>query len=331
MSSVRTQSILNIVDADRPDFPRYTSNPIAEAAHTGAERQRYSWESRESSSQGQISTKETDVRHYSITSRSNPITQVTPMAHEVHGDQTLGNSSPGRRNTRESLGLKTQYIEASPSICASEHGIDGYDPAAEETPPWALASDSTAPVSHYSVNRGSLDISASGPSGRGNHSRHNTWHHRIGQECPTFSYRRGTVRSRRGPPPTPLLLNKPTKTIIVQAEPSPLESPEHALGMIEEQLQKLERASRTSSLAEQQRMTLIADLEKEMGLQENHWQNLRHTIVRDSLSTVHLSPVPDLPTRVPSWMAIQERRSRHLTDSVANSSEHSESVAPGTV
>ncbi|KFH45950.1 hypothetical protein ACRE_032600 [Hapsidospora chrysogenum ATCC 11550] len=328
MSSVRTQSILNIVDTDRSHFPQYTSNPVAEAAHTGTERHRYSWESWESSSQGQSSTSETDVRPSSIPSRSDPITQVTPMVPEVHGGQTLGHSSPGQPRTGESLVLKTHYIEASPSIDASGEGIDGYGPAAEMTPSEALASDSTAPVSHYPNSRGFTDNSESGPSGRGNHTGHNAWHHRIGQECPTFSYRRGTVRSRRGPPPTPLLLNKPNKTIIVQAEPSPLESPEHALGMIEAQLQKLERASRTSSLAEQQRMTLIADLEKEMGLQEDHWQNLRHTIVRDSLSTLHLSPVPDMPTRVPSWVAIQERRSRHLADSVANSSEHSESVAP---
>lgn len=138
--------------------------------------------------------------------------------------------------------------------------------------------------SKQSASQQTKDSTAAG------HTRPGPWKSRLGQECSTFSTRRGALGSRRGPPPTPLLLNTPSHATMVRLEPSPLESPSHALEMIEEQLRQLETESQTSNVDERQRMTLIADLEKEMGLQEDHWYNMRHTILRDSLSTVNMSP-----------------------------------------
>lgn len=121
------------------------------------------------------------------------------------------------------------------------------------------------------------------------------WHRRVGEECPSFSDRGQTVRPRKVPPPAPLLLNRTNLVpMAVQAEVSPLESPEHALAMIQEQLRKLEDPGRESASSGQgERMTLLADLETELGQQEHQWQGLRGTLmVRDSQST--LGATPDL-------------------------------------
>ncbi|RYO75277.1 hypothetical protein DL766_003285 [Monosporascus sp. MC13-8B] len=118
------------------------------------------------------------------------------------------------------------------------------------------------------------------------------FHRRVGDECPTFS-RRYRTRSRKMPPPAPLLLNGKggKKAIIIQStEPSPLDSAEDTSKMIEEQLQKLERANKESVRNERERMTLLHTLELEMGQQENKWQALQLNIKRDSVSTVETSP-----------------------------------------
>ncbi|RYP81349.1 hypothetical protein DL770_005940 [Monosporascus sp. CRB-9-2] len=118
------------------------------------------------------------------------------------------------------------------------------------------------------------------------------FHRRVGDECPTFS-RRNRTQSRKMPPPAPLLLNGKggKKAIIIQStEPSPLESPIDACQMIEEQLQKLKQANEESVRNERERMTLLHNLELEMGQQENKWQTLQLNIKRDSASTVKTSP-----------------------------------------
>ncbi|KAM7207328.1 hypothetical protein V8F20_002390 [Naviculisporaceae sp. PSN 640] len=128
------------------------------------------------------------------------------------------------------------------------------------------------------------------------------WHHRVGDECPKFSTRMQRTKSRKGPPPTPLLLNGSStkKPVYVQAEPSPMESPGQALHQIQEQLKKLDEPARQDT---PQRIALLENLEKEMGLQENHWQEMKHDLARDSLSSVQTSSSP----------AVQEVK----TDSVA--------------
>ncbi|KAK3332052.1 hypothetical protein B0T19DRAFT_397853 [Cercophora scortea] len=119
------------------------------------------------------------------------------------------------------------------------------------------------------------------------------WHRRVGDDCLTFSGRKAKTRSRKMPPPTPLLLNAITSknTVIIQAEPSPLESPEHALREIQAQLQKFEEPDTDCPNSETQRIALLENLEKEMGLQEDHWQEMKHDLGRDSLSSIRtMSP-----------------------------------------
>lgn len=119
------------------------------------------------------------------------------------------------------------------------------------------------------------------------------WHRRVGDECPTFSNRKDNlnVRSRQMCPPTPLLLHSPasnnmTAVFIAAAEPSPVESPDQALLKIQEQLLRFEQPDRNSMGSQNgQRIALLENLEKEMGLQENRWHEMQHNLGRDSVSS----------------------------------------------
>ncbi|KAK3381547.1 hypothetical protein B0H63DRAFT_416347 [Podospora didyma] len=118
-----------------------------------------------------------------------------------------------------------------------------------------------------------------------------SWHRRVGDDCPTFSEK---ARSRKMPPPSPLTLNTFTKknTVIIHTEPSPFESPEQALQKIQAQLKELEKADRNSLESPTRRLALLENLEKEMGVQQDHWQEMKHDIGRDSLSSIQTtSPV----------------------------------------
>jgi hypothetical protein len=119
--------------------------------------------------------------------------------------------------------------------------------------------------------------------------RASQWHRRVGDDCPTFSERKEKTRSRKMPPPTPLLLNAGSNKnamIIHTAEPSPIESPEQALQQIQAQLKKFEQPNRDSGENQGQRLALLENLEKEMGLQENHWHEMQHDLGRNSMSSV---------------------------------------------
>ncbi|KAK1590570.1 uncharacterized protein LY79DRAFT_488104, partial [Colletotrichum navitas] len=120
------------------------------------------------------------------------------------------------------------------------------------------------------------------------------WHRRIGDESITFTERKEKVQSRRQPPPMPLQLRSPVKKMAIvmhAAEPSPLESPQHAYEMIQAQLKKLEEPSRDSYESESQRIRLLESLEAEMGQQESQWHEMQHGLSRNSLSTVGTSSV----------------------------------------
>ncbi|KAI2468207.1 hypothetical protein F4781DRAFT_279160 [Annulohypoxylon bovei var. microspora] len=113
------------------------------------------------------------------------------------------------------------------------------------------------------------------------------FHHRIGEECPTFSTRKDKLRSRKMPPPPPLVLNRKNskRAIIVQpAEPSPLEAPEVAYQMIQAQLQRFEQPNRDSAGSQGGRLALLENLELEMGQLENRWQN---RVDRESMSSIN--------------------------------------------
>ncbi|VBB79979.1 Putative protein of unknown function [Podospora comata] len=115
------------------------------------------------------------------------------------------------------------------------------------------------------------------------------WHRRVGDECPAFSKDCLSKKGCRKTPPTPLSLRTPNKkAVIVHAEPSPLESPEHALQQIQAQLKKLEEPE-VNADTPSQRLALLEMMEKEMGMQVDHWKEMKHDIGRDSLSSVQTS------------------------------------------
>ncbi|KAK8014455.1 hypothetical protein PG990_007751 [Apiospora arundinis] len=126
--------------------------------------------------------------------------------------------------------------------------------------------------------------------------RPSAWHRRVGDECLSFSERKDKVRSRMMPPPPPLLLNGigNKKAIMIPApEPSPLESPEAAIQVIQAQLKKFEQPNRDSVESTGRRIALLENLEQEMGMQENRWHSMIHSIDRDSVSTIQDTPVKE--------------------------------------
>ncbi|KAG6259579.1 hypothetical protein E4U24_002209 [Claviceps purpurea] len=111
----------------------------------------------------------------------------------------------------------------------------------------------------------------------GTRGRSSSWHHRVGDNCPTFS-NRNAAQARRVVQPPPLELEKTSRRFKGPApQIPPLETPGHALDVIEEQLKKMEESTSNPDAAEhvQPRMTLLADIEAEMGMQENRWHELR--------------------------------------------------------
>ncbi len=72
--------------------------------------------------------------------------------------------------------------------------------------------------------------------------------------------------------------------------------PEHALHLIQEQLKKFEQPNRASVESQGQRLALLENLEKEMGMQETHWQEMKHDLGRDSMSSVQTAS-PARPSR----------------------------------
>jgi hypothetical protein len=145
----------------------------------------------------------------------------------------------------------------------------------------------------------SYDDDAESMLGRSDSYRARQWHRRVGDDCPTFSDRKAKTRSRKMVPPTPLLLrtNSSKNAVVFRtAEPSPVESPSLALEEIQHQLSKLDRPKKAmndrDSMDSDKRMTLLQNLEREMDMQEGHWQEMREDI-RDSISTVKTSPRRD--------------------------------------
>jgi hypothetical protein len=122
------------------------------------------------------------------------------------------------------------------------------------------------------------------------------FYRRVGDETLSFSSRPDKARSRRGPPPVPLVLSdRPTTAkqavLVKAAEPSPLPSPEEALAMIQAQLKKYEQPGPGGADSPGEgRLALLNDLEAEMGQQETRWHGMQHDLSRDSFSTATVSP-----------------------------------------
>lgn len=127
-------------------------------------------------------------------------------------------------------------------------------------------------------------------------NRESRWHHRVGDQCPTFSDRKEKTKSRKMVPPTPLLLGRGAASknmvIVRAAEPSPLESPTQAYREIQSKLKKLDDSNRDSVGSQGRKQALLDNLEQEMGQQEDYWHEMQNGI-RDSMSTVKTSPRRD--------------------------------------
>jgi len=123
------------------------------------------------------------------------------------------------------------------------------------------------------------------------------WHRRVGDECPTFSTRKENRRSRKLSPPPPLTLKATTTArhkITIQVEPSPpspVESPEKAIQELRERLRKLEEFDRNSPGSAARRLALLESLEKEVGEQVEHLEEIRHDIERDSISSISTTSI----------------------------------------
>ncbi|UKZ55198.1 hypothetical protein TrVGV298_009016 [Trichoderma virens] len=120
-----------------------------------------------------------------------------------------------------------------------------------------------------------------------------SWHHRVGEELPSFSSQLKYRRNRKLLVPKPLALYRPANvTVVIEAEPSPVEPDQEALDRIHEQLKKfdVENGDSRATISEQQRMTILANLESEMGAQESQWQMLKVDLGPSSPSTIVSSP-----------------------------------------
>ncbi|KAK7221102.1 hypothetical protein V2G26_009105 [Clonostachys chloroleuca] len=107
------------------------------------------------------------------------------------------------------------------------------------------------------------------------------WHYRVGDRCSTFTLRRQMPETRRAPPPSALDLTKPPKpSWIFAAEPSPLESPGHALEMLQEQLNKLEEDINSVSYTNQPN----TDDEIDVSASRCDWQTMWNVVDVDSPS-----------------------------------------------
>lgn len=143
-----------------------------------------------------------------------------------------------------------------------------------------------------------------------------TWHRRIGDELPAFSDRRSKHGSRKISPPTALQLEPPrgraSPILIRNAEASPLlDSPGRALQEIQDQLNRIEEPRRPSlgSILRRmpateelenldydegmERLRLLENLEREMGEQENDWQQMHQNFSPDSDSSIGSLTTPE--------------------------------------
>ncbi|KAI1272067.1 hypothetical protein F5Y07DRAFT_312834 [Xylaria sp. FL0933] len=175
---------------------------------------------------------------------------------------------------------RSTYIKGSRDVASFEDipimMADEFPEAFAENGP-SLGTKTTRPLSNNS------DISQGSPG---------QFHHRPGDECPTFSARKEKTRPRKMPPPTPLLLTGQStkREIIVQAaEPSPIESPRVAYEAIQAQLRNFEKSDSASVESSGQRLALLANLEQEMGQLESKWQTAHDNLARDSISSVRTS------------------------------------------
>lgn len=167
-----------------------------------------------------------------------------------------------------------------------------------------------------------------------------TWHTRIGDEIPAFSNRRNRSGSK-SVPPTPLVLATAKNKASLAQNPPPMplvviDTPNRALQAIQAQLKQLEEpdmlpfirdgSSSLDDATQDQRDDLLAEMEKEVGEQENRWQQLHDNISRDSKgsedftpwSTRHNSVASIISVKSGSIKEARKARVRSIVEAVQN-------------
>lgn len=207
-----------------------------------------------------------------------------------------------------------------PTIFPPVKRVEASNSSPEGTPPTPPAKDTPSSVDKPAIrpdqsqsqpwqSRTKIGTPASEPR---------SWHRRVGEPCPTFSDRKdGSFTQRKFAAPRPLMLqNRMMRPVYVQAEPSPIESPQQALEMIQKQLDKLDSPDvepAPKSAREQQRRTLLQNLENEMDMQENQWQKMRESLARQSAgvrSSVDTSSQPASSVQSPQATSVEKGNPR---------------------
>jgi hypothetical protein len=270
----------------------------------------------------------------------------------IHSSRTHGNGefipSEATSSSRSDFTILIDQSHATSSVrsTAMSHGI-ARGPEEPEVSTFSASDD----------NRQSffLDTNQALPGDKTPSPRSGSaWHRRIGDELPTFSERRKNSKSRKMPPPTPLLLNSKGRNINViihSPAPSPIDSPTRAIKEIQTQLKRFEQLDRGSvgSLLRHlpdtnssalgnvsddpgMRSRLLQNLEDEMGHQESLWQHMQVNIDHDSnsinLTPQQLAPSVERVSRGPSDRSVSQRvsvRNSMTKSEVSRSSTSSQS------
>ncbi|KAM3503763.1 hypothetical protein MY10362_003994 [Beauveria mimosiformis] len=211
------------------------------------------------------------------------------------GSRTNMEPESAYNNRRQSSPVLPEFSEdnarvSRPSSARSVTSTASQLKEEEEIVPMVLYTGSKEPFSGPSFQRNSLAQLAA-------------WHHRLGDALPTFSDRKdGGPSPRRTLVPSPLQLSKSSKPT-VESQAPPLESPQHALDIIQQQLKELDEADSETGVEDVQRRRLLENLEAEMGAQETHWQDIRRNLADRSpsstRSSLSLVPSGDLHLRSP--------------------------------
>lgn len=210
---------------------------------------------------------------YNIRRQSSPVLPDEEIRHV-----SMANATP-RFSDDKTLASLPSGARSSTSTASQD------DDEGKEIVPLVLDTESEGPFTAPSSQRNSSTSTQLG------------WHRRIGDACPTFSDRKnGRQSPRRVLVPAPLMLSRSGKpTRIVESQTSPLESPQHALDIIQEQLRHLDGADSETGVEDKQRRRLLDNIEAEMGAQETHWQDIRRNLADRSPSSTRSSlPSGDL-------------------------------------
>ncbi|KUJ20424.1 uncharacterized protein LY89DRAFT_443229 [Mollisia scopiformis] len=271
--------------------------------------------------------------HFTVTTNADSEDDATTYWGSVHDDVPAVNISSARSTFIKPFDSKKSSTVPSIRTIDSEDAIDG-----EEIMTVMLESEENRQsflVDNVADNNRRsffLDAGEALPGDKTPSSiNERGWHKRIGDELPTFSERKEMRKSRKMPPPTPLLLNRNGRqaTVVVRpAEPSPpADSPERAIAEIQAQLKRFEEPGRGSvgslirglpggnesgTTMGTDRLRLLENLELEMGQQENHWQQMQNNLDRDSIASTSqlISPQPETVSESTMSRESSQRSSR---------------------